>query len=49
MFIIWELEYERTLPLATTNIDIKKGGQGQLTVKGSLNRMLPRFQEPILG
>ena len=24
-------------------------GQGQLTVKGSLNRMLPRFQEPILG
>ena len=24
-------------------------GQGQLTVKGSSNRMLPRFQEPILG
>ena len=23
--------------------------QGQLTVKGSSNRMLPRFQEPILG
>ena len=23
-------------------------GQGQLTVKGSSNRMLPRFQEPIL-
>ena len=24
-------------------------GQGQLIVKGSSNRMLPRFQEPILG
>ena len=23
--------------------------QGQLTLKGSLNRMLPRFQEPNLG
>ena len=28
---------------------IKKLGQGQLTVKGSSNRMLPQFQEPILG
>ena len=27
----------------------KKNSQGQLTVKGSSNRMLPRFQEPILG
>ena len=49
MLLIWELEYERTLPLATTNTDIKKGGQGLLTVKGSSNRMLPRFKEPILG
>ena len=24
-------------------------GQGQLTVKGTSNRMLPRFLEPILG
>ena len=24
-------------------------GQGQLTVKGSSNRILPRFKEPILG
>ena len=24
-------------------------GQGQLTVKGSSNQMLPRNQEPILG
>ena len=23
--------------------------QGQLTVKGSSKRMIPRFQEPILG
>ena len=28
---------------------VEKSGQGQLTVKGSSNRMLPRFQEPILG
>ena len=28
---------------------IKGSGQGQLTVKGSSNRMLPRFQESIFG
>ena len=26
-----------------------QGGQGQLTVKGSSKRMIPRFQEPISG
>ena len=30
-------------------IRLKNSGQGQLTVKGSSNRMLPRYQEPILG
>jgi hypothetical protein len=38
--------------LIFTNIAIKVldfSGQGQLTVKGSSNRMLPRFQEPDLS
>ena len=29
------------------NVKLKNLGQGQLTVKGSSNRMLPRFQESI--
>ena len=32
-----------------TVIEQKQRGQGQFTVKGSSNRMFPRFNEPILG
>ena len=39
----------RSIAIALQEDIEKKSGQVQLTVKGSSNRMLPRFEEPILG
>ena len=43
-----ELQMKEKFGFLTLPI-LKKEGQRQLTVKGSTNRMLPRFQEPIFG
>ena len=40
---------EKNLERVQKVVFIQKRGHGQLSVKGSSNRMLPQFQEPILG